>query len=115
MAKGATIGTLQTQHLVLLLGDTVEVRRSARADAKYPLYLSCRYGPIPLNHADAQELILEKADLHTPGDKPGEPKQNLGTPPESPPGNPPVPAGESAGEPGEKSREKPGWFDRDIF
>jgi len=56
---GKTVGHFETKFLVEVLGRDVEIRKSGREDAKFPLYLSTKVGPVPINTRKGQDILLE--------------------------------------------------------
>jgi len=61
MAKGETVAMLPREALLAALPEMVEVRKSSREGAMYPLYLSWPFGPLHMSCAKGQDLILENA------------------------------------------------------
>lgn len=66
MARGRRVGAIAAIDLAGLLGSDVEIRRSEREGAKYPLYLSTCIGPLHMNTKKAQDYLLEKATMDGP-------------------------------------------------
>lgn len=66
MAKGRRVGAIAAIDLAGLLGSDVEIRRSEREGAKYPLYLSTCIGPLHMNTKKAQDYLLENATMDGP-------------------------------------------------
>jgi hypothetical protein len=58
------IGTIPRAVLASLLPENVEVRRSVKPGAKYPLYLSTSWGPWAMNTPSAQDAILDNATIY---------------------------------------------------
>ncbi|PCJ11698.1 MAG: hypothetical protein COB04_18755 [Gammaproteobacteria bacterium] len=116
LPSGRLIGTLDVKHLVSLIGNTVEVRRSKRKDPAYPLYLSTCIGPIHLNHDQAQEMVLENAVIAGAGESvpvsvPATEVKKAGSVLLDNPGMPvPAPDDEIAPDPSENAGEPAGIF-----
>lgn len=72
---GGGVARLETLLLAELWGAEVEVKKSARGDKRFPLYLSTRTGPVFLNSQRGQDFLLEYAKFYGANDpKPqGEP------------------------------------------
>lgn len=64
--SGKRVAALEAALLPLLIGDIIEVRRSVREGAKYPLYLSTKVGPLHLNTRAGQDFLLEHARFDGP-------------------------------------------------
>ena len=58
---GKKVALLSRDELIKVLPEWIEVRKSARDNARYPLYLSAQFGPWHLNTPAGQELLLESA------------------------------------------------------
>lgn len=102
MAKGQTVGMLPTSALVQVLGENLEIRKSGRDGAKFPLYLSCKIGPIPINTRDGQDILLELGSFKgAPGSDPEPAPEKTPEPSEPVPEQKPEPA------------KQPRWFQHD--
>lgn len=91
MAQGNTVAVIDTAKLAELLGSQVEIRKSAREGAKYPLYLSTCCGPLHLNTRAGQDFLLENGKFKGAGDPEPAPENPEPAPeprPEPSPGNP---------------------------
>ena len=87
--SGKRVAALEAALLPLLIGEVIEVRRSVREGAKYPLYLSTKVGPLHLNTRAGQDFLLEHARFDGPNGPEESPnnalvKSVISPPPENP-------------------------------
>lgn len=60
--KGELVGEFSAELLPRILGERLEIRRSATA-MRYPLYLVTEIGPLFLNTRGAQDFLLEQGEF----------------------------------------------------
>lgn len=97
--SGKRVAVLSAALLPQIFGESLEVRKSQREGARYPLYLSTKVGPVHLNTPTGQDFLLENAVFDGPNGPepipapiPEKPEQIPAPAPEKPLAETPKPA-----------------------
>lgn len=112
------VGYITREMLAASLPDRIEIRKSSRDGARYPLYLSGPFGPWHMNTRPAQEVLLCSGVIHGANGCPDPEPERVKPEPEAVPVPVPEPEPEPVNpepeavkpEP-EPLKGKPGFFD----
>ena len=98
MANKNIVGSLAVENLPVILGKTVQIKKSQRENAKYPLYISTPIGPLHFNTRAGQDFLLDYGSFN------GAPEPDAPAAPEPEPDAPAAP---------ESTKPRKGWFSED--